>query len=386
MPTGVPRQSARHISSLDGFRGIAFLLVFMRHYALSTHTESAILHAGMTIGSGGWIGVDLFFALSGFLITGILLDTRRTKGYFRNFFARRILRIVPLYYGVFVLLLLLTPILHLQWHRGHLLYLVYLGNIAYVTNTSLGQIAPDVSLIHFWSLAVEEQFYLIWPCIIFFVARRRQLVWVCVGLSVLALAIRIVLLATLPAWYAYEWCYALLPTRMDGLLYGALAAVWVRSRPVESIQPIARRISLAAGVALAGIFAVGGFNFHSRSMTLAGYPILAALFASVLLQALVPHSWAFRLGNVRILRFFGKYSYGLYVYHALFFPGLSRLMPVLQRECHSLILGGLLYVSLVFVGSVVAAVASYQLYEKHWLALKRYFAYKEPASVETHAA
>jgi peptidoglycan/LPS O-acetylase OafA/YrhL len=181
MPTGSPRQSARHISSLDGFRGIAFLLVFMRHYALSTHTNSAIIHAAMTIGEGGWIGVDLFFALSGFLITGILLDTRGTKGYFRNFFARRILRIFPLYYGVFVLLLLLTPFLHLQWHPGHLLYLVYLGNIAYLVNTGLGKIVPDVSLIHFWSLAVEEQFYLIWPCVIFFITSRRRLVWVCLG-------------------------------------------------------------------------------------------------------------------------------------------------------------------------------------------------------------
>ena len=330
------------------------------------------------------MGVDLFFVLSGFLITGILLDTRRTKGYFRNFFARRILRIFPLYYGVFLLLFLATPFLHLQWHRGHLLFLVYLGNVAYMMNTSLATVVPDVSLLHFWSLAVEEQFYLIWPCIIFFVACRRRLAWICVGLSVLALAIRISLLATLPAWYAYEWSYALLPTHMDGLLYGALAALWVRSRSAESIQPIARRMSLAAGVALAGIIFIGGFNFHSRSMTIAGYPILAALFASVLLQALVPHSWAFRLGNVRILRFFGKYSYGLYVYHALFFPGLGRFMPVLQRECHSIILGGLLYVSLVFVGSVVAAVASYQLYEKHWLALKRYFEYKEPASAEAH--
>jgi peptidoglycan/LPS O-acetylase OafA/YrhL len=168
-------------------------------------------------------------------------------------------------------------------------------------------------------------------------------------------------------------------------LYGALAALWVRSRPVQSIQPIARVISLTASVALASIFVIGGFGFHSRSMTLAGYPILGALFASILLQALVPHSWAFHLGNVRVLRFFGKYSYGLYVYHALFFPGLARFMPALQRECHSLILGGLLYVSLVFVGSIIAAVASYQLYEKHWLALKRYFEYKEPVSVETHA-
>ncbi|MEO6982866.1 MAG: acyltransferase [Edaphobacter sp.] len=378
MLKSLSRPSARHISSLDGFRGIAFLLVFARHYALSSHTNSRMVHTAMAVGQGGWIGVDLFFTLSGLLITGILLDTRGNLGYFRNFFARRILRIFPLYYGVFFLLILLTPILHLQWHWGHLLYLAYLGNIAGLLHKGLVEIVPAVSLLHLWSLSVEEQFYLLWPCVIFFIARRRHLAWVCVGLSVLALAIRVALLGMLPIETAYEWCYALLPTHMDGLLYGALAALWIRSRPLQSIQPIARGISLASGVALAGVYAVGGFDFHSRSMTVAGYPVLAALFASILLQALAPHSWASSVGNVRILRFFGKYSYGLYVYHLLFHPGLSRLQPVLQRELHSVVMGGLLFVSLQFVGSIVVAVVSYNLYEKRWLALKRYFEYKEP--------
>lgn len=385
MSKNFSRPSARHISSLDGFRGIAFLLVFCRHYGLSSHAKSDVLRIFATINAGGWIGVDLFFVLSGFLITGILLDTREGKGYFRNFFARRILRIFPLYYGVFFLLLLLTPVLHLQWHRGHLLYIAYLGNIASVSNSHLTEVAPYVSLLHLWSLSVEEQFYLFWPLLIFFVTCRRRFGWVCIGLSGFALAIRILLLATLPIGTAYELCYALLPTHMDGFLYGALAALWIRSRPLQSIQPLARRISLGAGVGLACIFAFAGSDFHSRSMTLAGYPILAALFASVLLQALAPHSWASRLGNVRILRFFGKYSYGLYVYHVLFWPASAKLMPILQRKTHSLAIGGLLYVFLALASSVAAAVISYHLYEKRWLAMKRFFEYKEPASVDVQS-
>ncbi|CAN5426650.1 hypothetical protein BH10ACI4_BH10ACI4_22060 [soil metagenome] len=91
------RVSSRHFTSLDGFRGIAFLMVFVRHYALSSHAHSRAMSLAGIVGQAGWMGVDLFFTLSGFLITGILLDTRDHPRYFRNFYARRALRIFPLY-------------------------------------------------------------------------------------------------------------------------------------------------------------------------------------------------------------------------------------------------------------------------------------------------
>ena len=382
------RPSARHVSSLDGFRGIAFLLVFVRHYSLTSHTTSRVMGQAMAMGQGGWVGVDLFFTLSGLLITGILLDTREMPGYFPKFFARRALRIFPLYYGVLLLLFLLTPVLHLEWRWGDWAYVFYAGNFAYCWDSTLALIKPDVTLMHLWSLAVEEQFYLVWPWVIYFVASRRRLVRVCVALAVLGLGMRLVLLSAMPVTRAYEWCYAMLPTHMDGLLCGALAAVWVRSQPVAVIQPMARRISLGAAGLVAGVYAVAGFNFYSRLMVLVGFPALGVLFAAVLLQALEPGTWASGLGRVPVLRFFGKYSYGLYVFHILFSPALSRFQPMLQRGLHSVVLGGLAYIGLTFVGTCVLAVLSYQLYEKHWLRLKRYFAYgrTEPASADAVAA
>ncbi len=130
---------------------------------------------------GGWMGVDLFFVLSGFLITGILLDTRELPGYFKNFYVRRALRIFPLYYTMLAVLFLLTPWLHLQWHTGHIAYLFYAGNIAYNLNPDLAQVRPAVSFLHLWSLAVEEQFYLIWPLVVLMVSSRRRLAWICGG-------------------------------------------------------------------------------------------------------------------------------------------------------------------------------------------------------------
>lgn len=369
------RPSAKHINGLDGFRGIAFLLVFLRHYTLSSHAGSRVVLAAMAVGQGGWIGVDLFFTLSGFLITGILWDTRDRAGYFRKFFARRALRIFPLYYGVFLLLALLTPVLHLEWHWGHLGYLLYAGNVVYCVNPSLSLIAPAVQIMHLWSLAVEEQFYLVWPVVVRYIGTLRRLAVLCLSLSAVALVLRAVVLETVRIDRAYEWCYAMLPTHMDGLLYGALGAVWVRSWPVERIQPIARRISVAAAGVMAAVYAAVGFNFYSRTMILVGFPVLAVLFASILLQTLQAGSWASRVGNLRALRFFGKYSYGMYVFHILFSPLLARYQAVLQGRLHSIVLGGLMYIALTFVGTCVAAVLSYQLYEKHWLRLKSRFAY-----------
>src|ERR1700712_417529 len=179
-PVDGVRPSSRHITSLDGYRGIAFLLVFLRHYTLTRHSHSRILLGIMNVSAVGWAGVDLFFVLSGFLITGILLDTRTEQHYFRNFIVRRALRIFPLYYMVLFVMLALTPLLHLQWHRGHIAYFFYLGNVAGNINPNLQDVLPYFSLLPLWSLSLEEQFYLLWPLVIYFAATSsRRIIRLC---------------------------------------------------------------------------------------------------------------------------------------------------------------------------------------------------------------
>jgi peptidoglycan/LPS O-acetylase OafA/YrhL len=371
------RFSSRHIKSLDGLRGLAFLLIFFHHYALTTHATQMCVKVVAYLSDGGWVGVDLFFVLSGFLITGILLDTRGLPRYFTNFYARRTLRIFPLYYTVLGVLFVLTPWLHLQWHLGHLAYVFYAGNIAYGLRPSLATVQPAVSFLHLWSLAVEEQFYLLWPLVVLAAARGGRLARVCYGLSLGALVLRVCLLLWLPRIEAYEWCYAELPTHMDGLLYGGLAALWVRTLPMEQVLRRARRVLPWAIGVLALVVVAGGIDFHSVAMTLAGYPALAAAFACVVLLALKPGSPVNRFGNLTPLRFIGRYSYGMYVYHLLFWPGLAWIQGWLQLRLHSVVLGGVCFVLLMLGGTMVMAIASYELYEKQWLRLKSRFAYEK---------
>ena len=370
------RFSNRHIRSLDGLRGVAFLLVFFRHFGLTSHATARWVKVIAAVSYGGWMGVDLFFVLSGFLITGILLDTRENPRYFTNFYMRRALRIFPVYYTVLGVLLLLTPLLHLEWHWGHAAYWMYLGNIAYNLNPSLSVLQPAVSFVHLWSLAVEEQFYLVWPLVVMVVSSRRRLAYVCGWLSAGGLVLRLSLLALLPRGIAYEWCYFQLPTHMDGLLFGAVAAILIRSMPLEQATRWALRI-LPLPLAILGlVIGFNGFDFHSFAMMTVGLPALAATFACVVLLALQPGSILYRCGDLKALRFIGRYSYGMYLFHILFLPGLVWVQPWMQARVHSVVLGGICFVLLMFGGTLGAAVLSYEVYEKQWLRLKSRFSYE----------
>ena len=182
------------IPTLDGLRGIAIGLVLLYHfdfaYQLEFGRESSWVIDGIVTGiaRAGWAGVDMFFVLSGFLITGILIKSKgAARRFFGNFYARRALRIFPAYYAFLLLLLLLLPVFDEPGPRGivldHLVwYGTYLTNIFEAVRPNL---RGDVLFVgHIWSLAVEEQFYLLWPAFVFLFS-RRTLMWLCVvGIAV----------------------------------------------------------------------------------------------------------------------------------------------------------------------------------------------------------
>jgi len=215
----------RSIRALDGIRGLAIILVMLVHFAIVIPDDNIAIRSMKVMFSFGWVGVDLFFALSGFLITGILLDTRKVNNYFSAFYARRVLRIFPLYYSVLIVILAASAALR---HRPHDLPLVADQKLyfLYLTNWLVlwkGQWGPNI-LGHFWSLAVEEQFYLIWPLCVWLLNSKR-LAKVTVGASVIALLVRIF-------WVAHTGISPAIAiatvTRMDTLLCGALAAILFR--------------------------------------------------------------------------------------------------------------------------------------------------------------
>lgn len=364
----------RHVPALDGIRGVAILLVLGFHLLWSNIvTGSRVFDVIVQLRSAGWIGVDLFFALSGYLITGILLDTRDNPHFFRNFYARRALRIFPLYYAV---LLLLTIGFHPATPVATRPFVIL---AAYLQNTPLwwyghinGLVANFTS--HLWSLAVEEQFYLVWPMVILLLPSRRALLWLAFSLAVFSPVLRWLLLAHGAPLQAI---YKLTPCRADGLLAGAWLATAVRG-PHRGMALRLAPAALALGILGSILIAVttGNFDFErNRAVNVFAYSTLALTGASLIGVALSPATAIARALRWRVLRFFGQYSYGLYVLHQMVAAAVEYRFGDLLRSSFSPH-KALLHVAflLIVLGiTIPLAMLSYHLFERPFLRLKRFF-------------
>jgi peptidoglycan/LPS O-acetylase OafA/YrhL len=367
---GVPL-SRQHVPALDGVRGVAILLV-------------AACHGGMTIlpeGPGavdtlrhlfyqGVYGVDLFFVLSGYLITGILLDTRDDPGYFRTFYWRRALRIFPAYYAYLALVFLVLRPLFAPWGPPAWPYLIYVQN--YLPGHGEGQ----PLLGHLWSLAVEEQFYLCWPALVYLVPQRR-LALVCVVLAVGALGLRCAFALT---GQHMEDAHRFTPARLDTLLLGALLALAVRSdRWLAWCRTWLPRAGLLAAVAILMLArGTNGFDMFSPLVYTAGWSLTALVSGAVVFAAATPGGGPLRRVLCwRWLRSFGRYSYAIYLLH----PLITQLVPVywLRLLSHQPVavywLGVLAFPLVVALGGWVMGWVSWHVLERPFLRLKDRFAY-----------
>src|ERR1041384_7611763 len=210
---------SRHIyPALDGLRGVAVLVVMLHNLTILEQRDSLPARLWVFATDSGWIGVLLFFVLSGFLITGILLDERGAPRFFRDFYLRLVLRIFPLYYLVLIVRFAVMP--WLVPGAGVPLE-VALGYWLYVSNWTELYLQGVNGFGQRWSLAVEEQFYLAWPLA---VARlgARGLIWVCAALIALSAAARLVIVV---CSLDRRWLYLSTVTRADALAFGALVAI-----------------------------------------------------------------------------------------------------------------------------------------------------------------
>lgn len=326
----------------------------------------------------GWVGVDLFFVLSGFLITGILVDTRDAQNYFSGFYARRVLRIFPLYYAVLAGVLVAASMLHpyptqMPVAADRKLYFVFLTNWLCLWK---GHWGPNV-LGHFWSLAVEEQFYLLWPVCVW-LTPPKILKKLAIGLAALALVIRVV-------WAMHgglgQGMVMMTFGRMDSLLLGGVGAMVLRDR--ATMARVRGWLLPTALVMLGGYFSAiamlhgQGEESQMRFVQTAGFSMLALGFAAVVLltadneckksrmQAVLHHPVLVRLG---------AYSYGFYVFHVPVI-GAAKLV-LLPRVGNALENNGWLTLLLMAVlGLLTFAISavSYEFFEKPILSLKRYF-------------
>ncbi len=367
--------------ALDGLRGLAIAGVLACHFSNAWPEISALDRGALQVLGLGWAGVDLFFVLSGFLITGILVDQVGAPGWWSGFLLRRALRIFPLYYLALALFGLLGPALGLinRWTFGRwgFWYWTYLGNWAYAAR----QVIPPLS--HFWSLGVEEQFYLLWPLVVLATARGKRLAVLTAGLVLIAPALR--------AWIVYGsgWpvgsAFRVTPGRLDGLAMGALLAVAFRDRVGRELA--ARAWPWGAALGAAGFVALGaplGFDMHRAPLEIWSHTALAVAFGGLLTGAVVGQGTGSRLAralSAAPLRALGRVSYGVYVWHYFVHVGLLR--AVRARPAGAALLatraGYLAYATCGVAVSLALAWASYHLLEKRFLALKDRFAPRREA-------
>lgn len=364
-PLTRPEPGSRpHLLALDGLRGVAILSVMV------FHLYSPIGSWTTKVTSYGGLGVNLFFALSGFLITGILLDAKGHRGYFKNFYARRALRIWPLYYGVLWFLLVLIPHVHAihdakyEYSVAHQVWLwVYANNFYEV---SVGRAIPLFG--HFWSLAVEEQFYLVWPAVVF-VSSRRGLLWICAACVLESFGSRFAMLrlGVLPAlMIRLTFC------QLDSLAVGAALSVFIREG--TGLERLRRPANVAAGATALFVITENVFPQVAASnwRLAASGTFWSAAFGAMLVAALGGYGRsAARWFEARALRFLGKYSYGIYVFHWPIGRLVATLFPSSAKS--SSVMTAVAFMCLAMGASIGAAYVSWHLFEKHFLRLKRYF-------------
>ena len=368
-----------HLPALDGLRGLAILMVMIFHQTVAppaTAVDRAVYALIHVFGSG----VDLFFVLSGFLITGILYDAKGTDRYFRNFFARRALRIFPLYYALLFAALVVLPRLpgvpsHLLAKWGVSGWRDEFWYWAYLSNWRIGWAGFHHGILDVsWSLAIEEQFYIVWPFVVAALP-RRVLAGVCAGLIVVAFLARVAVTAL---GGPEMGMHTFTTSRMDTLAVGALIALVARGPGGLAALVWPSRIIGLAGAAwvAASVLTVGWpGSVAARSL---GYSAMAAAYGALLVAAVAapPTSRLARALTVRPLLVFGAYSYALYLFH---YPILGAIRDSaygpsrFPRLLGSPLPGQLLFYVVATLPALACAWASWHLFEKQFLKLKRFF-------------
>jgi peptidoglycan/LPS O-acetylase OafA/YrhL len=361
------------VPELDGLRGVAILLVLLFHYIsieglTKTGSWSFILQRIVIM---GWTGVDLFFVLSGFLIGGILIDARGSPNYFKTFYARRFFRIIPIYYlwilGYVLLVSVGGAFVRAHSHSGAVLQLgpaiyahfLFLQNLGFVHVTGLA----GAWFSHTWSLAIEEQFYLVAPLLIWFLSPRRLFIF----LVVIIAGAPLLRLGLLQYFHAAPGLVGVgMPTRADSFAVGILAAILWRNAAIRAgLATHPRVLYLLLGLFSAGAVVLWRWSPQSLAsgMESVGYTCMAFFYGVILLLVLArPTGLLAATARISWLRELGSVSYCVYLIHL-----------VVDVFCHAILLhdtprfsnGRAVAVSL-FAGFLTYGIAKFS-----WIILER---------------
>jgi peptidoglycan/LPS O-acetylase OafA/YrhL len=355
-------QSAKreHYPSLDGLRGIGCLLVVVYHNFWFFHQYLFF----------GWLAMDIFFVLSGFLITDILIKTAGRTNYLKNFYVRRVLRVFPLYYLSLILFIWIVPHLtnalelgYFAEHQGW--FWTFLQNWVLISRPAGGQNV----LGHLWSMGVEEQFYLLWPLVFALVRNPKTLLWTMAAILIAFSAFRVwIWIEQIPGISYYQF---FLLTRIDGICIGCMVAL---------MQKIDARF-IGKHLALI-VLAFAGFNFlfyyinlkHGDSIPylgLLGFSTFSMIFGLLVYEIVNrEHSIFSKMLDIRFLKFLGRISYGTYIFHWPLYLLLVVFMPHFFTDSF----GHQLMVSLIAtVLAFIVGHLSFRYFESYFLALKKHF-------------
>lgn len=370
---------------IDGLRGLAVLQVIIFHFAIigcklelgAALWEQIYWHvAGI-----GWAGVDLFFVISGFLITGILFESRNGARYYRTFYLRRTIRIFPLYYMSLAFAFGIAPfVLRLMNSKEDVIReLIQPSTQAfawlYLLNWRIGLggwSGVSVYLRHFWSLSIEEQFYLGWPFIVRTLERRR-LMAVCSLMILMSLGLRLTffLLGMPLAAFCVTFC------RLDSLAIGGIVALAMRDirdwAIIRKVAPFSTALALIGLIVLLGV--TRDVSYDKVWMGTIGLSLWGIFFGSLLVLALEAKTKdvLYRTSSWPFLRFLGKYSYCLYICHQPLIEALAHFgvqSDHLARILKSRLLAILAVNGIGFSLAILIALLSWHLFEKQLLKLK----------------
>ena len=377
-----------HYPGLDGLRAIAVFMVFLQHYA----SQYAFIFGW------GWAGVDVFFVLSGFLITGILYDSQNQPFRYRDFYIRRTLRIFPLYYAVWLAILLAAPLVHWEWNWRWMLWPAYLGNYArflFLHQTgnpyrfdrlTCGPLVQQwfgspmhLYIGHFWSLCVEEQFYLVWPLVVYSVRKRETLMKICIGVIIAGPLFRWWLTTILSSqMLSMELLYRSMPTRIDALLLGGLIALCMRGPQKEWLHRWKHALlgTSAALLVVVYLLAVKVWKLPYEGSTtnwvgIFGFTLIDLFAGALILETIHPGSWWSRMLSRKHLRNLGVISYGFYVYHDLLHDLYSYVAHRFFHAC-----AASMTILVAFFASWLIAWLSYRILEFPILKLKDRFTHQ----------
>ncbi len=359
----------KHIPALDGVRGLAVLIVFLFHYGGGTHSSFRPMQWFGHVNKGGWAGVILFFVLSGFLITGILWDSFDDPHWWRKFVARRSLRIFPLYFLTLLLVVLAAvpggtakAVLAHLWVPA-----LFLENAPHLSEVSESLPSP-LPIFHLWSIAVEEQFYLIWPFLLVIQRSRQWARVLCLATFAGAWLFRLVIFFALPnpgIWDHFLFTHA------GALALGGWLALSYRG---PEWPRLVRAAPLMAFAGALGFVLVGARanSFESGAlMMVAGLPCITICFAAMLVLAVEP-GFVSRVFSWKALRWLGGISYGIYVFHMLLLPVIEFVARWLAGGRSQMVFLAVQFAVAVLV-TLLAALVSYHLFEKQFLRLKKFF-------------